>query len=299
MAGRDPHDGSYEHPERSPTVVTMSKLIPGRSATIEGRVTEVEDVPNGTEPFTRWSSATTAGRSVLPCDRGTVVRKSFPVNCCGSPGRRAKTTTAKPFDGRPRLPGRRVTEEVTCCDPTGRRPSIPPSIGDRFKRALLGRPLIREPTSPKLCPTRLPRAPLADAISSVAYGPEQIMVELLPHAGWPPSCWYFRSRCHCAILALVTASYRQVVMAYTRAGGSYVVARENLGPRVAQMAAAALLIDYVVTVAVKPAAGTVAWPRRYPQASSLPPGNRHSRSAADVLCQLARVAAVRPGIRRG
>jgi amino acid transporter len=57
---------------------------------------------------------------------------------------------------------------------------------------------------------------------------------------------------------LVAASYRQVVMAYTRAGGSYIVARENFGPRVAQIAAAALLIDYVVTVAVQAAAGTVA-----------------------------------------
>jgi len=56
----------------------------------------------------------------------------------------------------------------------------------------------------------------------------------------------------------VTASYRQVVMAYTRAGGSYIVARENFGPRVAQVAAAALLIDYVVTVAIQCAAGTVA-----------------------------------------
>ena len=60
------------------------------------------------------------------------------------------------------------------------------------------------------------------------------------------------------ILVLVAASYRQVVMAYTRAGGSYIVARENFGPRVAQVAAAALLIDYVVTVAVQAAAGTVA-----------------------------------------
>ena len=60
------------------------------------------------------------------------------------------------------------------------------------------------------------------------------------------------------ILVLVAASYRQVVMTYTRAGGSYIVARENFGPRVAQVAAAALLIDYVVTVAVQTAAGTVA-----------------------------------------
>src|SRR6202012_2149920 len=60
------------------------------------------------------------------------------------------------------------------------------------------------------------------------------------------------------IRLFVAAAYAQVVMTYARAGGSYIVARENFGPRVAQVAAAALLIDYVVTVAVQSAAGTVA-----------------------------------------
>ncbi len=60
------------------------------------------------------------------------------------------------------------------------------------------------------------------------------------------------------ILLLVSASYRGVVTAYTRTGGAYMVARDNFGPRIAQIAAAALLIDYVVTSAVQPAAGTVA-----------------------------------------
>src|SRR6266487_3439332 len=59
-------------------------------------------------------------------------------------------------------------------------------------------------------------------------------------------------------IALVVLSYREVVSVYTRAGGSYVVARENFGPRIAQVAAVALLIDYVVTVAVQTAAGSAA-----------------------------------------
>ena len=59
-------------------------------------------------------------------------------------------------------------------------------------------------------------------------------------------------------MALVVLSYREVVTVYTRAGGSYVVARDNFGPKVAQIAAVALLIDYVVTVAVQVAAGTAA-----------------------------------------
>src|SRR5690349_23544450 len=60
------------------------------------------------------------------------------------------------------------------------------------------------------------------------------------------------------VMALVVLSYREVVMVYTRTGGSYVVARENFGPRFAQVAAVALLIDYVVTVAVQIAAGSAA-----------------------------------------
>jgi hypothetical protein len=59
-------------------------------------------------------------------------------------------------------------------------------------------------------------------------------------------------------VALVVLSYREVVTVYTRAGGSYVVARENFGPRVAQVAAVALMVDYVVTVAVQTAAGSAA-----------------------------------------
>src|SRR5271156_5819465 len=98
-----------------------------------------------------------------------------------------------------------------------------------------------------------------DAISSTAYGPEQIMVELLPAAGMAAFVLLLPLiGVILLILLLVTASYRQGVMTYTRAGGSYIVARENFGPRIAQIAAAALLIDYVVTVAIQCAAGTVA-----------------------------------------
>ena len=57
------------------------------------------------------------------------------------------------------------------------------------------------------------------------------------------------------VLFLVTMSYREVVMVYTRAGGSYAVSREDFGVRIAQIAAVALLIDYVVTVAVQTSAG--------------------------------------------
>lgn len=143
---------------------------------------------------------------------------------------------------------------------SARRLSVPLSVGDVAKRIFLGKPLISEQLSTERLSNPVALGALSpDAISSTAYGPEQIMIELLPHAGLAAFALLLPvTGVILLILVLVAASYRQVVMAYTRAGGSYVVARENFGPRVAQIAAAALLIDYVVTVAVQSAAGTVA-----------------------------------------
>jgi amino acid transporter len=143
--------------------------------------------------------------------------------------------------------------------PAGPR-DIPLSLGDVFKRTFLGKPMISEQLEHEKLSNPVALGALSpDAISSTAYGPEQIMVELLPAAGMAAFVLLLPLiGVILLILALVAASYRQVVMAYTRAGGSYIVARENFGPRVAQIAAAALLIDYVVTVAIQCAAGTVA-----------------------------------------
>jgi amino acid transporter len=141
-----------------------------------------------------------------------------------------------------------------------RNAGIPPSFSDGWKRFFLGKPL----TSEQLDSERLSN-PVAlgaispDAISSTAFGPEQVMIELLPRAGMAAFTLLLPIMgVILVILLLVSASYRGVVMAYTRTGGAYMVARDNFGPRIAQIAAAALLIDYVVTAAVQPAAGTVA-----------------------------------------
>ncbi|MCW2686622.1 MAG: DNA-binding protein [Mycobacterium sp.] len=134
------------------------------------------------------------------------------------------------------------------------------SIGYVFKRLFLGKPLISEQLKFERLSNPVALGVLApDAISSSAYGTEEILIELLPYAGLAAFTLVLPiTGVILLILVVVVASYRQVVMAYTRAGGSYVVARENFGPQVAQIAAAALLIDYVVTVAVQAAAGTVA-----------------------------------------
>lgn len=138
--------------------------------------------------------------------------------------------------------------------------AISPSVPDVCKRLLLGEPKITSDLEHEKLSNAVALGALSpDAISSTAYGPEQIMVELLPAAGMAAFTLLLPiTGVILVILALVAASYRQVVMTYTRAGGSYIVARDNFGPRVAQVAAAALLIDYVVTVAIQCAAGTVA-----------------------------------------
>jgi amino acid transporter len=140
------------------------------------------------------------------------------------------------------------------------QPGMREPIGYTLKRLVLGKPLITEELKSERLSNPVALGVLSpDAISSSAYGTEVILIELLPYAGLAAFALLLPiTGVILGILILVAASYRQVVMTYTRAGGSYVVARENFGPRVAQVAAAALLIDYVVTVAVQAAAGTVA-----------------------------------------
>jgi len=138
--------------------------------------------------------------------------------------------------------------------------SVPPSFSDGWKRIFLGKPLTTEQLESERLANPVALGALSpDAISSTAYGPEQVMIELLPRAGMASFVLLLPIiGVVLFILLLVSASYRGVVTAYTRTGGAYMVARDNFGPRIAQIAAAALLIDYVVTAAVQPAAGTVA-----------------------------------------
>jgi amino acid transporter len=142
-----------------------------------------------------------------------------------------------------------------------RRDDLAEGLGYTVKRRLLGRPLINEQLSEQRLSKRLALGVLSpDGISSSAYGTEEILIELL-RGGLAITAFTLilpLTGVVLFVMALVVLSYREVVMVYTRAGGSYVVARENFGPRVAQIAAVALLIDYVVTVAVQVAAGTAA-----------------------------------------
>jgi amino acid transporter len=141
------------------------------------------------------------------------------------------------------------------------RDDLAEGVGYALKRRFLGKPLINE----QLTEQRLSK-PLAlgvlssDGISSAAYGSEEILIELVQAFGYAAAFSILLPMTLVVLfgIVLVVLLYREVVSVYTRAGGSYVVARDNFGPRVAQVAAVALMIDYIVTVAVQTAAGSAA-----------------------------------------
>jgi amino acid transporter len=97
----------------------------------------------------------------------------------------------------------------------------------------------------------------SDAISSVAYATEAILINLV--AAGSSRLWMTLpiSLVIIALLAIVAISYRQTIPAYPNGGGSYIVAKENLGTVPGLVAAAALLIDYVLNVSVSVAAGVL------------------------------------------
>ena len=99
----------------------------------------------------------------------------------------------------------------------------------------------------------------SDCISSSAYGSEQILIALLPAFGLAAFTILMpMTGVVLAILLLITLSYRNVIAVYTKTGGAYVVSRDNFGPVVAQIAAVALMLDYIVTLAIQSAAGVAA-----------------------------------------
>ena len=94
-----------------------------------------------------------------------------------------------------------------------------------------------------------------DALSSAAYGPEAALTLLIPLGTVGTAYMLPISASIIVLLAIVYFSYRQTIQAYPGGGGSYTVARQNLGANAGLLAAAALMIDYILTVAVGISAG--------------------------------------------
>ena len=128
--------------------------------------------------------------------------------------------------------------------------------GDVLKRVLLGRALASNKLGETLLPKKIALPVFAsDALSSVAYATQEILVVLaLAGTAYLHLTWYAAGAV-AVVLAVVIAAYRQNVHAYPSGGGDYEVANDNLGPSFGLIVAAALLVDYVLTVAVSASAG--------------------------------------------
>ena len=130
------------------------------------------------------------------------------------------------------------------------------SLGDVFKRLLVGRPMRSTQLGEQLLPKKIALPVFAsDALSSVAYATEEILLVLsaggiaLIHFTW------YAAAAVAFLMLVVVASYRQNVYAYPSGGGDYEVATTNLGRQAGVTVASALMVDYVLTVAVSVSSG--------------------------------------------
>jgi amino acid transporter len=141
-----------------------------------------------------------------------------------------------------------------------RNAGLPDTFWYSTKRRLLGPPLVNQDLGEQRLSKPLALGVLSpDGISSSAYGTEEILIALVPVVGLAAFTLILpMTLVVLFVMLLVVLSYREIVMVYIRPAGSYVVARDNFGPRIAQVCAVALLIDYIVTVAIQTAAGTAA-----------------------------------------
>ena len=134
-----------------------------------------------------------------------------------------------------------------------------------LKRVLVGPPMPLAQARHERLRKRIALAVFSsDALSSVAYATEEILLILVLAGTAVLHLSVAISLAITALLAIVAISYQQTIHAYPSGGGSYIVARENLGAVAGLVAAAALLVDYVLTVSVSVAAGVAAVTSAFP-----------------------------------
>ena len=139
------------------------------------------------------------------------------------------------------------------------------SAPSMIKRALLGRPLATADELQERLPKKYALPVFAsDAISSTAYATEEILLALVLAGSAAVRFSLPVAAAVVVLLGFVALSYQQTVHAYPNGGGSYVVSRENLGLAPGLIAAASLIVDYVMTVAVSVAAGVAAITTAFP-----------------------------------
>jgi amino acid transporter len=171
-------------------------------------------------------------------------------------------------------------------------------IGDRVppprravRRVIVGRPMATGQLEDTLLPKWLALPIFAsDPLSSNAYATEEALVVLLAASAAAAHFVLPIAVAIAALLAIVVVSYRQTVRVYESAGGAYIVARDNLGTAPSLVAGAALLTDYVLTVAVSIAAGIFA-------VTSIAPSLSGHRVTLSLACLVLIVLANLRGVR--
>jgi amino acid transporter len=161
----------------------------------------------------------------------------------------------------------------------------------RMRRVLVGRPMRTGQLEETLLPKTLALPIFAsDPLSSVAYATESALVVLVAASATAAHLVFPISIAISVLLAIVIASYMQTVRVYETSGGAYVVARENLGTVPSLVGAAALLTDYVLTVAVSISAGIFA-------ITSFAPSLVHHKVGLSLACLLVIVIGNLRGVR--
>ena len=133
------------------------------------------------------------------------------------------------------------------------------SLGYRAKRVLLGPALRTNQLTHERISKRVALAVFSsDPISSTAYATEEILLVLVFAGAAATALALPISIAIAGLLGILVLSYRQIIKTYSSSGGAYVVSRDNFGGLVASIAGSALIIDYILTVAVSVSAGTAA-----------------------------------------
>src|SRR5262249_36047542 len=129
----------------------------------------------------------------------------------------------------------------------------------RLLRALIGAPLATHEAGHQRIGKATALAVFSsDALSSVAYATQEIFLTVSVVGAAAFSLSLPIATAICLLLVILTASYRQTIFAYPTGGGAYIVAKDNLGTLPGLIAGSALLVDYVLTVAVSIASGVQA-----------------------------------------
>lgn len=228
----------------------MTDTLPGPSGPVEVLLAD-DEVASLQEAGRAWSN-------VPPARAGTnahaIDPDLSPLEQRGRPGgryvsmRRTKTAGFEQV-----APGwlQATTRATAATDTFGR-------FRQRIRTVVLGVPLAtRDLAHERLTKVKALAVLSSDALSSVAYGPEQILVVFVLASAGAAAFRYdlLIMAAIAVVLASVVLSYRQTIKAYPHGGGSYIVAKDNLGTLPGLVAASALMTDYVLTVAVSISSG--------------------------------------------